>query len=127
MNVQLTMKPIEEVVAAIQALDLESVKKRLMDSKRGEGWSREYADSIEVTYKTYLTMLAKYQDDAEDIILSEDTDEFWHTYILQTTKYTNDCNAVFGTYLHHEPHVSEVTAEDMVKKEMQAEKTRRRS
>src|SRR5690349_19390345 len=124
MNVQLTTRPIEQVVAAIQSLDLEPVKIRMMDHVRGEGWTREYADSIEVAYKTYLTMLAKYQDEAENILLSEDVDEFWHTHILQTIKYADDCQRVFGNFLHHQPHIGEFTETDIEEREVQAEKTR---
>ena len=125
MLARLTTKPEQEVIAAIRALDLESVKLRVMDAELGEGWTREYADSIEAAYKNYLTMLVKYPDDAEDIMLSEDVDEFWHTHILQTTKYARDCQDVFGNFLHHEPHVGEVTAEDHRKRAALAEKTRR--
>ena len=110
MQARLTTKPEPEVIAAIHALDLEPVKLRMMHAELGEGWTREYADSIGVAYQTYLTMLVKYPDDAEDILLSEDVDEFWHTHILQTRKYMQDCQNVFGNYLHHEPHVGEVTA-----------------
>ena len=122
---KLTQRPYVEVAAAIQALDLESVKLRLMDPELGEGWTREYADSIEAAYKTYLTMLAKYQNDAEDIMLAKDVDEFWHTHILQTMKYTADCEKVFGTYLHHNPHVGPRTEADMQKRADLADKTRR--
>jgi hypothetical protein len=125
MNAQLTTRPVQQVIAAIQALDLETVKIRVMDPVRGEGWTREYADSIEVAYKTYLTMLAKYPDAAEDILLSEDVDEFWHTHILQTIKYSEDCQEVFGNYLHHAPHIGEFTSADIEEREVQAEKTRR--
>src|SRR5262245_36888089 len=125
MQARLTDRPVEQVTAAIRALDLESVKLRAMDPKLGEGWTRAYADNIEVAYKNYLTMLVKYQDDAEDILLAEDVDEFWHTHILQTIKYTEDCEAVFGRYLHHTPHIGEVTEEDLERRTAQAEKTRR--
>ncbi len=125
MNAQLTVRPTEQVVAAIQALDLESVKIRVTDPVRGEGWTREHADSIEVAYKTFLTMLVKYPEDAEDILLSEDADEFWHTHILQTIKYADDCQNVFGNFLHHAPHIGEFTSADIEKREVQAEKTRR--
>lgn len=120
-----TGKPIEVMLAAIQSLDLESVKVRIMDPKLGEGWNGEYANSIERSYKTYLSMLVKHPEDAEDILLSKDVDEFWHTHILQTLKYHEDCEAVFGKYLHHEPHVGEVTADDLARREAQAEITRR--
>jgi hypothetical protein len=115
---------VEEVISAIQALDLESVKARVMDAELGEGWSREYADSIEVAYKNYLTMLVKYQDNAEDIMLSKDADEFWHTHILQTMKYADDCEKVFGTFLHHNPHIGERTPEVLRERVELAEKTR---
>jgi hypothetical protein len=121
---RLTTKPTHEVLAAIQALDLESVKVRMMDPELGEGWTREYADSIEVAFKHYLSMVVKYQDHAEDILLSEDVDEFWHTYILQTIKYADDCQAVFGTFLHHSPHIGKVTQADHDKRAALAEKTR---
>ena len=125
MKTTLTNRPVEQVIAAIHALDLESVKIRAMDPELGEGWTREYAEGIERGYRTYLTMLAKYPDHAEDILLSKDVDEFWHTHILQTIKYTEDCEAVFGKYLHHAPHIGEVTSADKEKRIALAEKTRR--
>src|SRR6266571_1261217 len=125
MKTKLTNRPVEEVIAAIHALDLESVKIRMMDPELGEGWTREYAEGIEQGYRNYLTMLAKYQDHAEDILLSKDVDEFWHTHILQTMKYSEDCESVFGTYLHHSPHVGERKPEDLQKRAALAEKTRR--
>lgn len=121
---RLTQKPLHEVMAAIEALDLESVKQRIMDPELGEGWTREYAESIEAAYKRYLLMQVKYPDDAEDILLSKDVDEFWHTHILQTQKYFADCQAMFGNYLHHNPHVGEITAEVQAERERQAERTR---
>jgi hypothetical protein len=125
MKTKLTNRPVEQVIAAIHALDLESVKVRMMDPELGEGWTREYAEGIEQGYRNYLTMLAKYQDHAEDILLSKDVDEFWHTHILQTIKYSEDCERVFGTYLHHNPHVGERKPEDLQKRAALAEKTRR--
>ncbi len=124
MQARITNRPVEQVIAAIQALDLESVKRRVTDPRLGEGWTQSRADRIEVAYKNYLTMLVKYQDHAEDILLAEDVDEFWHTYILQTIKYTEDCEAVFGRYLHHTPHVGEITEGDVEMREAMAEKTR---
>jgi hypothetical protein len=123
MHASLTAKPAAQVFSAIQALDLESVKSRVMDAELGEGWTQEYADSVEAAYKTYLTMLVKYPDDSEAIMLSTDVDEFWHTHILQTAKYMQDCEQVFGFYLHHNPHVGERTAADLEQREAFAART----
>jgi hypothetical protein len=117
--------PVEQVIAAIQALDLEPVKRRVMDAELGEGWTREYAEGIERAYRTYLTMLVKHPDKMEDIAVSKDVDEFWHTHILHTMKYTEDCEKVFGKYLHHNPHIGERTRVDIEKKVAQTEATRR--
>jgi len=125
MNTKLTNHPVEQVIAAIQTLDLESVKKRVMDAKLGEGWTREYAESVESAYRNYLTMLVKHPEDLEDIVVSEDVDEFWHTHILHTMKYTEDCAKVFGKYLHHNPHIGECTHADIERRAILAEKTRR--
>jgi hypothetical protein len=124
MQARVTTKPEQEVIAAIQALDLESVKSRVMDPELGEGWTRAHADSIEAAYKNYLTILVKYQDHAEDILLSKDVDEFWHTHILQTIKYTEDCEKVFGGFLHHSPHVGERSPADLERRVELAEITR---
>jgi hypothetical protein len=34
-----------------------------------------------------------------------DVDTFWHYHILDTMKYAQDCQAVFGYFLHHFPYV----------------------
>lgn len=124
MQGRLTTKPVAEVISAIQALDLESVKMRVMDPELGEGWSRMYADSVESAYKNFLAMVVKHQDEAEDILPSKDVDEFWHTHILQTVKYADDCEKVFGTFLHHNPHIGKLTQADLDKRTEHAEKTR---
>jgi|SRR6266513_277444 len=125
MKTKLTNRPVEQVMAAIRALDLEPIKLRVMDPELGEGWTREYAESIERAYKNYLIVLVKHPEDIEEIVVSKDVDEFWHTHILHTMKYTEDCEKVFGTYLHHNPEVGERTQAVFNKKAVLAEKTRR--
>ena len=95
-------KSVAHSVAAIQALDLDPIKLKLMDPEEGQGWSREYADRMEVAYKRYLTLLAKFPD--ETIAPTKDVDKFWHGHILDTMKYAEDCENVFGYFLHHFPY-----------------------
>ena len=120
---QLTSKPTHEVISAIQALDLQSVKVRLMDPELGEGWTPGYAESIEAAYKNFLLMIVKYPQYAEELMLANDVDTFWHTHILQTRKYATDCEKMFGIYLHHSPHIGERTAADLEKRAVQAQQT----
>ena len=125
MQTRITDRPVDQAIAAIQALDLEPIRLRVMDHESGEGWTREYAEAIEQAYRAYLTMLVKHPEDIEDIVVSEDVDEFWHAHILHTKKYMEDCEKVFGAYLHHNPHVGERTQADIERKASQVERTRR--
>src|SRR6266571_1149380 len=96
-------KSVEQIVAAIQTLDLDPIKVKLMHSESGEGWSRKYADRMELGYRRFLTLMAKYPD--ATIAPTMDIDEFWHYHILDTLKYAEDCQNVFGHFLHHFPYL----------------------
>ena len=102
MQAQSTGKPVEQTVAAIQALDLDPIKVKLMDPEEGQGWSREYVDQMAIAYKRFLTLSVKYPE--ETIAPSKDVDKFWHGHILDTMKYAEDCQNVFGYFLHHFPY-----------------------
>jgi hypothetical protein len=95
-------KAQEQIIASIQALDLSPIKFKLMDTEEGHGWSREYADRIEIEYKRFLTLLVKYPE--ASIAPSKVVDKFWHGHILDTMKYAEDCHHVFGYFLHHFPY-----------------------
>lgn len=95
-------KSVEEIVASIQALDLDPIKFKLMDPEEGEGWTREFVDQMEIAYKRFLTLLVKYPD--EPIAPTRSVDKFWHGHILDTMKYAEDCENVFGYFLHHFPY-----------------------
>lgn len=90
---------IETIVAGI---DLSPIKVKLMDPESGEGWSREYADHVELWYRRFLVLTFKYPKKA--IVVNEAIDTFWHHHILDTRKYAEDCNLMFGHFLHHFPY-----------------------
>src|SRR5438876_1126080 len=101
-NTQLAARSTEQVIAAIQALDLDPIKFKLMDPEEGQGWSREYVNQMAIEYKRFLTLSIKYSE--ETIAPSKDVDKFWHGHILDTMKYAEDCRNVFGYFLHHFPY-----------------------
>ena len=104
-------KSLDEVLAAIAALDLDPIKVKLMHAESGKGWTREYADMMETEYRRFLELMAKYPDEA--IAPSMDVDEFWHYHILDTMKYARDCDNVFGHFLHHFPYIGLRGDEDL--------------
>lgn len=103
-------KAHDQTIAKIYALDLSPIKFKLMDAEEGHGWSREYADHVEIEYKRFLILLAKYPE--ASIAPSKEVDKFWHGHILDTLKYADDCNDVFGYFLHHFPYFGMRGSED---------------
>lgn len=110
MILQANKKTPEQMVEAVFALNLGPIKFKLMDKKEGYGWTREEADRHELEYKRFLALVAKYPDD----VITPDTnvDKFWHGHILDTMKYAEDCQAVFGYFLHHFPYFGMRDEED---------------
>jgi hypothetical protein len=53
-----------------------------------------------------------------------DVDLFWRYHILDTIKYAQDCQAVFGHFLHHFPYVGLRGAEELAAHERVAERMR---
>ncbi len=114
-------KSTEQIVEAIFALDLDPIKFKLMDKKEGEGWTRAEADRHELEYKRFLALLAKYPN--EPIAPSSTVDKFWHGHILDTMKYAEDCERVFGYFVHHFPYFGMRGAEDAANLASAAERT----
>src|SRR5688572_21747084 len=117
-----TVKSVEQSLAAIQVLDLDPIKLKLMDAEEGQGWTREYADRMEVAYKRYLTLLVKFPQ--ETVAPTKDVDKFWHGHILDTMKYAEDCEQVFGFFLHHFPYFGMRGEEDAANLRRAAERMR---
>jgi hypothetical protein len=116
-------KPVEQVVAAIEAMDLDPIKFKLMDADEGQGWSREQVDRIGVAYRQFLTLLVKHPEST--IAPSKDVDKFWHGHILDTMKYAQDCQQVFGYFLHHFPYFGMRGADDAAQLADAGEETQR--
>ena len=102
MNNKSLSKTSEQMVEAIFALNLDPIKMKLMDAKEGQGWTSAQADFYEQEYKRFLALLAKFPDDV--IAPNTSVDKFWHAHILDTVKYAQDCENVFGYFLHHYPY-----------------------
>ena len=109
-TVQVLDKSLDQVVASIWALDLAPIKFKLMNAEEGYNWSRESADRDEIEYKRFLILLAKYPGVV--IVPNKNVDKFWHGHILDTAKYAEDCEQVFGLFLHHFPYFGMRSAED---------------
>jgi hypothetical protein len=86
----------------IVELDLSMIKLKLQDFEEGPGWSKELCNDTEVEYKKFLAMNRHYP--GIDIVPNKLVDTFWHYHILDTQKYAEDCQEIFGHFLHHFPY-----------------------
>lgn len=95
-----TDKHLLDVRRLILELDLSTVAKNMISK---QGWLKSEVNACSILYKNYLFLRYKYPD--EDLPPSQDIDEFWHNHILDTKKYREDCEKIFGCYLDHNPNL----------------------
>ncbi|RYC66258.1 glycine-rich domain-containing protein [Spirosoma sordidisoli] len=103
----------KEIWERLGALNLDPIKIKLMnpDEDEGEPLTRDKADEIELWYKRFLFLLAKYPE--KNIVPTKSVDKFWHQHILDTRKYAHDCEKTFGYFIHHFPYFGMRGDEDM--------------
>ncbi|WP_317203977.1 glycine-rich domain-containing protein-like [Janthinobacterium sp.] len=97
---------------AIAALDLDPIKVKLMHQESGEGWSLEKVNAVEFEYRRFLYLMKIFPAEATAPLF--DVDIFWHYHILDTMKYAQDCEQVFGYFLHHFPYIGLRGEEDLL-------------
>lgn len=94
----------------IANLDLEPVAfKALLE----EGWSVEEVDRNVLLYRGYLQAI-RNSDKSFRTVPTKEIDIVWHHHILDTQKYMEDCERLFGRYVHHFPYSGLLGGEDEV-------------
>jgi hypothetical protein len=91
--------PASDVAAAmavIQTIDLTGVMRKL---RHKEDWTEAQATTAAMRYRRFLCM--HYLDRQLHIAAASDIDKVWHQHILHTREYADDCQRVFGAFLHH--------------------------
>lgn len=81
----------------IQQLDLQGIFDRMIVKYK---WSKRRTEKAVREYREFL-----YISQVLETSLSPTTeaDEIWHQHILHTKKYADDCQILFGEFLHHYP------------------------
>lgn len=96
------MIKLEKARSYIEALDLDYIVRAMCaESYALPRWTREDALTCCKLYKEFLILQKKHLP--EQLVPTRQVDEFWHNHILHTQRYTRDCSAIFGHYLHHQP------------------------
>lgn len=103
-TVQSSKEPSAIFMHGIYQIDLSMVKRKLQESEEDEGlgWSAAECDEVEIEYKKFLALKRRYPE--KDIVPYKTVDVFWHQHILDTESYAQDCETIFGYFLHHYPY-----------------------
>ena len=91
---------VSEAKIYIDSIDFSLIIDKMV---RFDTWLQKDAEKTCQLYRNFLFMKKKYAENGVKVPPSRDVDEFWHYHILDTKKYHEDCNTIFGYYLDHHP------------------------
>jgi hypothetical protein len=86
----------------LSAIDFGPIAFKLMHPEDSEGWSLERVTRAVELYRRFLFLNHLYPD--RPIVPSREIDQVWHTHILDTAKYREDCDTLFGHFMDHWPY-----------------------
>jgi len=84
-------------VATPSNLNLDIVREKL----KAEGFMEQWLDKAILQYRRFLYLTQQYPE--HTLVPNKAIGTVWREHILYTQKYTEDCDALFGEYLHHQP------------------------
>jgi hypothetical protein len=96
------VSPTQALDRLAEILDLSNVRMKLADPEEGKGCDRTHLDLLEQEYRRFLAMHLAHPD--VEIVPCKLVDEIWHSHILYTIAYRDDCDAIFGRFLDHYPY-----------------------
>jgi hypothetical protein len=94
----------DEIGAALQRvseLDFSKINKKLQYDDPNF-WTDDRIAEAEDGYRRFLALNLLYP--AETLAVNRLLDDYWHYHILDTRKYAQDCERIFGSLLHHYPY-----------------------
>lgn len=102
MKSSLTTSKKEEFLSKLNQLDLGCIAFKLLHPEDEIVWTIEQITHAIEQYRLFLILNYLYPDKA--IVPSKTIDRVWHTHLLDTAKYRQDCETLFGHFLDHYPY-----------------------
>ena len=99
---QTLSKTHNDFLKRLSKVDFGPIAYKLMNPEEGEGWTIERATQAIEQYRRFLFLVNQYPE--RKIVPSREIDQVWHTHILDTAKYREDCESVFGKFMDHWPY-----------------------
>lgn len=88
------------LLATIESLDIAREKSVLL---KREAKLANDIDVVERELKRFFSLAILEKSPEHEFSPAHSVDLIWHEFILNTPKYVEFCNAVFGKYFHHAP------------------------
>lgn len=102
MTTALRPAPADELARVDELLDLTAIRGNLADPEEGPGYTVEDLDAMEREYRRFLALRLAHPD--ATIVPCKLVDVIWHAHILDTIAYAEDCERLFGRFVHHFPY-----------------------
>lgn len=99
---QIVSKSFQEFLYKARSLDLGPIAYQLMRSTSGPQWTEQRTKRAIAHYLAFLYLVQCYPD--HQLTPTWDVDQVWHYHILDTHKYAEDCQQLFGRFVHHFPY-----------------------
>lgn len=91
----------EQALQAVNNLDLQSISGKL-SHENPEFWTPSAVRHAEANYRRFLVLQIMHP--IATLVPNKIIDAYWHQHILDTRKYADDCQTIFGFFLHHDPY-----------------------
>ena len=91
----------------VASMNFDSIVWKIIDSDKSLS-KKEVRNSVE-QYKKFLSLKRKYPDST--LVPTREIDSVWHAHILDTKNYADDCNMLFGKFMHHKPYFGQFSDE----------------
>ncbi|MGB3653117.1 MAG: glycine-rich domain-containing protein-like [Rivularia sp. (in: cyanobacteria)] len=92
---------VQNFIRKLTQLDLGSIAYRLIHSNE-EKWNIQQTNQAISRYLMFLLLIYLYPN--SQIVPNQEIDRVWHYHILDTIKYAEDCEILFGRFIHHFPY-----------------------
>ncbi|MDY6897549.1 MAG: glycine-rich domain-containing protein-like [Cyanobacteriota bacterium] len=90
-------------IGKLKQLDLRSIAYELMHASEGEKLTFEQTKQALNHYSMFLCLINLYPE--RQLVPTQQIDRVWHSHILDTMKYAEDCQMLFGRFIHHFPYL----------------------
>lgn len=100
---QMSSQEFQVFLQKARSLDLGPLAYQLIESRSGPKWKKAKAIQAIAHYLAFLYLIDRYP--GLQISPTEEIDQVWHCHILDTHKYAEDCQHLFGYFVHHFPYL----------------------